>query len=114
MDELTKVWQVWNRTKLNSLECDTHKNVRVNRVKTVEGNDKKTKSNEKCVQSLLTSNRKISLLGKLLISKRNRKQKSAVKAVANGVHTAAILETESHLPRRQRERLALMAADMWV
>jgi hypothetical protein len=34
MDELTKVWQVWNRTKIRCrLECDTHKNVRANRVK---------------------------------------------------------------------------------
>jgi hypothetical protein len=33
MDELTKVWQVWNRTKINRLECDPHKNVNANRVK---------------------------------------------------------------------------------
>jgi hypothetical protein len=37
--------------------------------------------------------------------------KSAVKAVANGVHTAKF-ETESHLRRRKRERLAPMAADV--
>jgi hypothetical protein len=37
MDELTKVWQVWNRTKIKCrLECDTHKNVRANRVKITE------------------------------------------------------------------------------
>ncbi len=48
---------------------------------------------------------------KLSIFKRNRKQKSAVKVVANGVHSAKN-ETESHLQRRNRERLALMAADM--
>jgi hypothetical protein len=46
-----------------------------------------------------------------LISKRNRKQKSAVKVVANGVHTAK-LETESHLQRQKGERLALMAANV--
>jgi hypothetical protein len=50
-------------------------------------------------------------LGKLLISKQNRKQKSAVKVVANRVHTAE-LETESHIRRRKKERLALMAADV--
>jgi hypothetical protein len=48
---------------------------------------------------------------KLLISKQNCKQKSAVKVVANEVHTAK-LETENHLRRRKRERLALMAADV--
>jgi hypothetical protein len=50
-------------------------------------------------------------LGKLLISEQNRKQKSAVKVVANGVYTAK-LETESHLLRQKRERLALMAANV--
>ncbi len=52
-------------------------------------------------------------MGKLLISKLNRKQKSAVKVVANGVHTAK-LETKSHLRRRKREQLALMTADVRV
>jgi hypothetical protein len=33
------------------LECDTHKNVTANRVKTVQVNNEKTKSNEKRVQS---------------------------------------------------------------
>jgi hypothetical protein len=66
---------------------------------------------ERCGSSLLTSNRKIKFWEKLLISKRNCKQKSAVKVVANGVHTAK-LETENHLRRRKRERLALMAADV--
>jgi hypothetical protein len=34
MDELTKVWQVWDRTKIKMwLECDTHKNKETNRVK---------------------------------------------------------------------------------
>jgi hypothetical protein len=32
---------------------------------------------------------------------------------ADGVHTAK-LETENHLRRRKRERMALMAADVWV
>jgi hypothetical protein len=50
-------------------------------------------------------------LEKTVDSKQNRKQKSAVKVVANGVHTAK-LETESHLRRQKRERLALMAADL--
>jgi hypothetical protein len=50
-------------------------------------------------------------LEKLLISKRNRKQKSAVEVVANGVHTAKF-ETESHLRRRKREQLVLMAANV--
>jgi hypothetical protein len=54
---------------------------------------------------------KYEFLGKLLISKHNRKQKSAVKAVANGVHTAK-LDTGIHLRRRKRERLAMMAADV--
>jgi hypothetical protein len=37
MDELTKVKQVWNRTKIKCrLECDTHKIVRANRVKITE------------------------------------------------------------------------------
>ena len=82
----------------------------------MQTNNKKTKSNknvfklERCGSSLLTSNRK-GIWKKLLISKRNRKQKSAVEVVANGVHTAK-LETESHLRRRKREQLALMAADM--
>ncbi len=49
MDELTKVWQVWNRTKINRLECDKHKNVRANRVKTVQANNEETKSNKKLV-----------------------------------------------------------------
>jgi hypothetical protein len=48
---------------------------------------------------------------KLLIFKQNCKRKSAVKVVANGVHTVKH-ETESHLRRRKRERLALMAADV--
>jgi hypothetical protein len=48
---------------------------------------------------------------KLLISKRNRKRKNAVKVVADGVHTAK-LETENHLQRRKRERLVLKAADV--
>ncbi len=119
MDELTKVWQVWNRTKINRLECDTHKNVRANRVKLCKRTTRKLRAMknvfkvERCGCSLLTSNRKIWVLGKLLIYKLNRKQKSAVKVVANGVHTAK-LETESHLRRRKRERLALMTADVRV
>jgi hypothetical protein len=48
---------------------------------------------------------------KLLISKQNRKRESAVKVVANGRHTAK-LETESHLRRGERKRLALIAADV--
>jgi hypothetical protein len=39
---------------------------------------------------------------RLLISKQNRKQKSAVNVVANGVYTAK-LETKNHLQRRKRE-----------
>jgi hypothetical protein len=40
-----------------------------------------------CGSSLLTSNRKNEYEKKQLISKQNRKQKSAVKAVADGVYT---------------------------
>ncbi len=47
MDGLTKLWQVWNRTKINRVECDKHKNVRANSVETVQTNNEKTKSNEK-------------------------------------------------------------------
>jgi hypothetical protein len=46
MDELTKMWQVWNKMKINRLECDTHKYVRANRVETAQKNNEKTKSNE--------------------------------------------------------------------
>jgi hypothetical protein len=46
MDGLMKVWQVWNRTKIIRVECYTHKNVRANRVETVQKNNEKTKSNE--------------------------------------------------------------------
>jgi hypothetical protein len=48
---------------------------------------------------------------KLLIPKQNRKQKSAVKVVANGVYTAKF-ETKSLMNLGKRERLALMAADI--
>ncbi len=43
---------------------------------------------ERCGSSLLTSNRKNEFGKKLLISKRNRKRKSAAKVVADGVYTA--------------------------
>jgi hypothetical protein len=43
---------------------------------------------ERCGSSLLTSNRKNEFEKKLLISKLNCKQKSAVKVVADGVYTA--------------------------
>jgi hypothetical protein len=47
---------------------------------------------EHCGSSLLTSNRKKNEFGKkLLISKRNRKRKSAVKVEANGVHTVKLV-----------------------
>jgi hypothetical protein len=80
MDELTKVWQVWNRTKINCrLECDKHKNVRANRVETGKKNIYMSFSDvfkvEHCGSSLLTSNRKNKYEKKLLISKQNRKQK---------------------------------------
>jgi hypothetical protein len=48
---------------------------------------------------------------KLLISKQNCMRENAVKVVADGAHTAK-LETENHLRRRKRERLALMAAEV--
>jgi hypothetical protein len=119
-----KEWTNWRRcgkfgTEQKSLECDTHKNVRANRVKVCKQTTKKLRATnylfkvEHCGSSLLTSNRKIWGLGKLLISKWNHKQKSAVEVVANGVHTAK-LETESQLRRRKREWLALIAADVWV
>jgi hypothetical protein len=118
MDKFTKVWQIWNRTKINRLECDTHKNIRANRIK-LQTNNEKTKSNKKRVQSralwslsaYFQQERKTSFLERLLISKRNCKWESAVKVVANGVHTAK-LATESHLRRRKRKRLALIAADV--
>jgi hypothetical protein len=86
------VWQVWNRTKIKCrLECDTHKNVRANRIKitktkTCAGVGTAQKNNEKilasdvfkverCGSSLLTSNRKIEFEKKLMISKRNHKRK---------------------------------------
>jgi hypothetical protein len=53
----------------------------------------------------------MSFLEKLLISKGNRRQESTVKGVANVVHTAK-LATESHLRRRKRKRLALIAANV--
>ncbi len=43
---------------------------------------------ERCGSSLLTSNRKNEFEKKLMISKQNRKQKSAVKVVADEVYTA--------------------------
>jgi hypothetical protein len=46
MDRLMKMWQVWNTTKINRVECDSHKNVRANRVETVQTNNVKTESNE--------------------------------------------------------------------
>ncbi len=46
-----KVWQVWNRKKINRVECDTHNDLRANRVETVKKNNEKTKSNELRVQS---------------------------------------------------------------
>jgi hypothetical protein len=60
MDELASLEQ----KKINRLECDTHKNVRENRVKTVQANNEKTKRKnvfkvKRCGSSLLTSNRKI-------------------------------------------------------
>jgi hypothetical protein len=87
MDRLTKVWQVWNRTKIKCrLECDTHKNVRANRVKITEttmyaGVENCAKEQRKiraksdvfkvqrCGSSLLTSNRKNEFEKKLLIFK---------------------------------------------
>jgi hypothetical protein len=65
------------------------------------------------VATCLLPTGKMSFGKKLLISKRNRKRKNAVKVVADVVHTAK-LETENHLRRRKRERLVLMAADMSV
>jgi hypothetical protein len=64
-----------------------------------------------CGSSLLTSNRKNEFEKKLLISKRNRKRKSAVKVVADGVYTAKF-KTISLTKVKERERLALMAADI--
>jgi hypothetical protein len=64
MDELTIVWQVLDWTKNNRLECDTHKNVRANRVKLCKRTMRKLKAMknmfkvERCVSSPLTSNRK--------------------------------------------------------
>jgi hypothetical protein len=84
MDDLTKVWQVWNRTKINCrLECDTHENVRANRAETAQENNEKIKVTsdvfklERCGSSLLTSNRKNEFEKKLLISKQNRKRSQA-------------------------------------
>jgi hypothetical protein len=49
---------------------------------------------------------------KLLISKRNRKRKSAVKAVANGVHTEK-LGTEIHLRRSPLWKQAREVRQHW-
>jgi hypothetical protein len=82
MDKLTKVWQVWNRTKIkHRLECDTHKKIRANRVETAQENNEKirVKSDvfrvKRCGSSLLTSKRKNEFEKKQLISKLNRKGK---------------------------------------
>jgi hypothetical protein len=63
---------------------------------------------ECCGSSLVTFSRKSECEKKLLISKRNRKQKSAVKVVADGVYTAKSSK-KNHLQGRKREQLALMA-----
>jgi hypothetical protein len=120
LDWLVKVRQVWNNTKINRVECDTHKNVRANWVETVQKNKEETKSIKLRVQSpalwqlsaYFQQERKW-VLGQLLISIRNRKRESAVKVVANEVHIAKF-ETESHLRRRKRKQLGLMTADVWV
>ncbi len=109
MDKLTKVWQVWNRTKINRLECDTHKNVRANRVKLWKWTTRKLRATknvfkvECCGSSLLTFNRKIWVLGKLLISKRNRKQESAVKVVVNRVHTVNLKQKVTYEGGRESD-----------
>jgi hypothetical protein len=46
MDKLMEMWQVWKRMKINRLECDTHKNVKANRVEIAQKKNEKTKSNE--------------------------------------------------------------------
>jgi hypothetical protein len=51
MDELTKVWQVLDRTKINKLECETHKNARANRVKLCKRTTRKLRAAKKCSKS---------------------------------------------------------------
>jgi hypothetical protein len=64
MNKLMKVWQVWNRTKINRLECDTHKKLRANRVKLCKRATRKLRATinvfkvERCGSSLRTFNRK--------------------------------------------------------
>jgi hypothetical protein len=71
MNELTKVWQVWNRTKISRLKCNTHKNIRENRVETAQVDNKILRATndvfkvECCGSSLLTSIRK-RILGKIV------------------------------------------------
>jgi hypothetical protein len=65
MGELTKMRQVWNRTKNHWVEMRHTLNVRANRVKLCNKQSRKLRATknvfkvERCGSSLLTSNRKI-------------------------------------------------------
>jgi phenylpyruvate tautomerase PptA (4-oxalocrotonate tautomerase family) len=89
------------------LECDTHKNARANRIKLCKRTTRKLRATKMCSKSSIVV--AICLLPtenwiwrKLLISKRNRKQKNAVKVVANAV-LRQNLEQKNHLRRLERE-----------
>jgi hypothetical protein len=82
MDKLTKMWQVWNRTKSIVGWNVTHtKLYEQTGLKTAQMNNKKIRATsdmfkvEHCGSSLRTSNRKNEFEKKLLISKQNRKRK---------------------------------------
>ncbi len=52
---------------------------------------------------MLTSNRENEFEKKLMISKQNRKQKSAVKGVADGVYTAKFQNKINHEGERESD-----------
>ncbi len=58
---------------------------------------------ERCGSSLLTSNRKNEFEKKLMISKQNRKQKTAVNVVADGVYTAKFQNKITYKGNREND-----------
>ena len=117
MDELRG--RVWNRTKINRLECDTHKNVRANRVKLCKRTTRKLRATknvfkvERCGSSLLTSNRKLSLERNCWFLNEIASEKCCESCSQWSVHCKT-WNKKSLTKARERERLALMTADVWV
>ncbi len=78
-------------------------------LETVQRNNKQIRATsdvfkvERCGSSLLSSNRKNEFEKKLTISKRNRKRKSAVKVVADGVYTAKFQNKINHEGKRESD-----------